>query len=180
MNDAVWARTHKGDRVVREMADRHYTRQSPGAAMFTRPGYSSVLVIEDYACWVWWRPKWEDGRPGTSRKDGLKAIECTLFRKEASCPVVASELISSAVTALERSDVQGDLHMSSAGHVDYLLTAIGVEETKKRRGKKSLPGKCYRDAGWLDADPSIRPPLKGKIWLWIPIARKSDVYGLEW
>lgn len=64
-----WIETDKGDPAARELADRHYTRQSVGAPMFTRPGYNQVLLAEQAngrrALFVWWRPKWESGIRGT-------------------------------------------------------------------------------------------------------------------
>jgi hypothetical protein len=81
----IWTPTTKGNARCRALADRHYTRQKPGSPQWTRPGYSAVLYASTdvgEAVFVWWRPKWEDGRPGTSRKDGLRCIECTHFRRE--------------------------------------------------------------------------------------------------
>lgn len=160
----MWTVTHKGDAYARSLADKHYTRQTPGAAMFTRPGYSAVLIYPG-AVWVWWRPKWEDGRPGTARKDGLRALECTLFRREPECDVQASSLVAAAEAYLWTQEVREALHLDTAGTIDWLLTAIGVAQTQHRRSRHAKPGVCYRKAGWKDADPKIRPPLKGKLWL---------------
>lgn len=169
----MWTPTTKADMVVRALADRHYTRQTPGAKMFTRPGYSFVLRCQcGHAGWVWWRPKWEDGRPGTSRKDGLRSLECTLFRREAGCSCGrASELVRAAVTALSTEAADAALHLSVVGGLAGLdatlplLTAVGVEATAGRRGAGHLPGYCYRVAGWHEVADPRRPHLKGKMWL---------------
>lgn len=88
-----WRETDKGDPRCRRLADRHYSRQTPGARMWTRPGYNFVLYTPDGrgAVFVWWRPKWESGILGTERADGLRAIECTIFRNESG--IRSSELI---------------------------------------------------------------------------------------
>ena len=139
-----WVQTHKGDVRCRELADRHYTRQKPGHPMFCRPGYNQVLYHHDSkgdAEWVWLRPKWEDGRPGTARKDGLMAIENTLFRNESAA--LSSDLIRAAVKMLPKWN-------RFAPHPDGLITGIGVEQTMRRRGKRNLPGHCFRMAGWTE------------------------------
>lgn len=41
-----WLEVHKGDTRCRLLADGHYSRQTPGAPMFTRPGYSQVLYLD--------------------------------------------------------------------------------------------------------------------------------------
>ncbi len=163
----IWEHTHKGNAIVRALADRHYTRQTVGAPSFTRPGYNAVLICRcARSGWVWWRPKWEDGRPGTARKDGLRSIECTLFRREAGCVCgPASQLIRQAVAMLPSCV---GLHLGAAGSLDPdmpLITAVGVQATAARRSRRSLPGVSYRNAGWSDADPLRRPPIGGKIWL---------------
>lgn len=56
-----WLETDKGDPRGRELADRHYTRIKVGHPMWTRPGWSQVLYLEQRvarrsAVFVWWRP----------------------------------------------------------------------------------------------------------------------------
>ena len=153
-----WAVTNKGDQRAREMADRHYTRQSPGSPQWTRPGYSSVLFAEapaGRALFVWWRPKWEHGTPGTTRKDGLCCLECTHFRREGApagepgALPVASALIRAAVAALSWPLVRAALHLDAAGQInDGLITGVGSAATASRRGRLSIPGRCFEAAGW--------------------------------
>jgi len=164
----TWTRITKGDPRGREMADRHYTRQRPGSPSWTRPGYNYVLYVEfdeGRALWCWWRPKWEDGRPGTERKDGLRCLECTMFRREGRTPL-ASELCRSAVEALATPEARADLHLDAAGPIsDGLITGIGSEATAARRGKRSRPGECYRRAGWIEIEKRTG---RADVWLWHP------------
>jgi len=169
-----WARITKGDSRGRELADRHYTRQTPGNPRWTRPGYNHVLFAEfggGLALWCWWRPKWEDGRPGTSRKDGLRALECTMFRREGRTPV-ASELIRAAVAALDTEAAARDLHLSAAGAIEMLLTGVNARATRRRRGRRSRPGECYLRAGWrvLPGKKSAR----ADVWLYLPWGNPLD------
>jgi len=146
-----WRVTDKGNQEARALADRHYTRQSPGDPKWTRPGFNFVLIAEDErgrvgAVWVWWRPKWE---AGIERKDKLRAIECTIFRNERRNRWLSSDLVRAAVAALDTDAARREL----AGIVDPpdgLITGIGVDETRRGRGRKSKPGACYRAAGWVE------------------------------
>lgn len=143
-----WTATHKGDRRGRELADRHYTRQTPGAASWTRPGFNFVLVAEDdqggCAVFVWWRPKWE---AGIERFDRIRAIECTIFRNETRYR--SSDLIRDAIAALQSDDARRALR-GEVAPPNGLITAINSAKTAKRRGKRSLPGECFRRAGFVE------------------------------
>lgn len=80
-----WIQTHNCDEAGRKLADRHYSRQTIGAARFTRPGKNLVLrTAEGDAVWATWYGKF--------RRDGLDACECTIFRNESS--YLSSYLIS--------------------------------------------------------------------------------------
>lgn len=147
----------KADPRCRELADRHYTRQSVGAPMFTRPGYNLVLWKPN-VCFVWWRPKWESGIKGTERKDKLRCIECTLFRNEST--ERSSNLILEAEHELMFWSRANDVELR-----DGLITAVGVPQTQRRRSKNSRPGECYLRAGWnyFDHPSSKRRDL---VWLY--------------
>lgn len=156
-----WQATHKGDVRAREMADRHYTRQSVGHPMWTRPGYNFVLFAPGgslgNALWCWWRPKWEAGQ---ERFDKLRTIECTMFRNEG--PWRSSDLIVAAVAALETEEARTALALDAAGPVAMLVTGIGSKQTARRRSKRALPGACYRAAGWVDLEHK-----KGRADVWL-------------
>lgn len=136
------------------LADRHYSRQTPGHPSFTRPGFNQVLRCsgpKGMAVWVWFRPKWESGIVGTTRKDGLFAIECTLFRNESG--LLSSELIKDACLALKHWERAQDVEWP-----DGAITGIRENATADRRGKANLPGHCYRMAGWeeFEHNKSVR------------------------
>lgn len=149
-----WTRISKTDRRTYAMADAHYTRKKPGAPSWTRPGYNHVLWSQypaGQALWCWWRPKWEDGRPGTERFDRLRCLECTLFRRTGVTPL-ASDLIRAAVAALDSPDARSDLHLDAAGHIPILITGVNSQLTSRGRSASSRPGQCYIHAGWSVLD----------------------------
>lgn len=142
-----WLVSTKGDADGRALAERHYTRQTPGAASWTRPGYNYVLVLPDgRGVFVWWRPKWE---AGIERMDGLRAIECTIFRN--SSPRRSSDLVREAVEALSWPAAGRYLH-GITDPPDGLITGVSSAKTARRRSRRSLPGKCFREAGWVEFD----------------------------
>lgn len=149
---AAWREVDKGNRVLVGLADRHYTRQKPGTALATRPGVNLCFVLSDgLAAWVTWRPI-----PEVGRKDGLEAWECTLFRNEGAR--LSSALISEASALTFRR--------WGWPPRDGLISAVGVEQTKRRRSRRSLPGVCFREAGWVEfAHPFPEP---SKVWLRAP------------
>lgn len=169
----TWRRVHKGDVRARELADDHYTRQRRGHPMWTRPGYNFVLLAEfaqGAALFCWWRPKWEDGRPGTKRRDGLRVIECTMFRRVGETPV-ASDLIRAAVDELHGVQSFQDLQLERAGWVAGLVTGVSSRATASRRSRAHRPGHCFRMAGWVDfpkrtsrADVWLRHPFRNPVY----------------
>lgn len=155
-----WREVHKGDKICRELADRHYSRQTVGHPMFTRPGYNLVLRASGplgHAAWVWFRPKWESGIKGTMRKDGLFAIECTLFRNESG--LLSSVLIQEAEIWLARWK-----HACDVDWPDGAITGIRADATVKRRSRSALPGHCYRMAGW-ESLTTHRSSIRADTWL---------------
>lgn len=88
-----WIKSHRCDRRASAVADRHYNRQSPGAANFVPPGRCLVLRTEGYgAVWV---TSWPFAQYVKHAWAG--AWVCSLFRNES--PLRASALITSAVAA---------------------------------------------------------------------------------
>lgn len=148
---ANWDWVRKTDLRCLQLANRHYTRKSPGAAQYTRPGYNMPLWYYGSAVFNWFRPKWE---AGIERMDGLRAYECTIFRNESS--TLSSLLILDAEQCLpfwNRFD--GSL---------MLITAVNSLKTSKRRSKNVRPGHCFLMAGWSYMD---RPPTKNAdVWLY--------------
>jgi len=149
---------------------RHFARGciighvSRGHPMWTRPGYNFCLLHESsegIAVFVWWRPKWEDGRPGTERRDKLRVIECTLFRREGRTPL-ASDMIRGAVEMLSTDHAREALHLRNAGEVGMLLTGVSSKKTTGGRSPRSMPGACYRHAGWLECAKRTK---RADVWL---------------
>lgn len=154
-----WTLTHKGDDVCRTLADRHYSRQSIGSPMFCRPGYNMVLRCDTpagSAVWVWFRPKWESGIKGTERKDGLHAIECTIFRNESG--IRSSDLIHHAESALLFWE-----HAQDVDWPDGMITGVNSSATAQGRCPHALPGRCFRAAGWRPFNH--RSSERADIWL---------------
>jgi hypothetical protein len=165
-----WLITDKGDPDARMLVDGesieaapHYSRQTPGARMFTRNGQNLVFITADArAVWVTFRPT-----PGKAkRQDGLDAWECALFRNETKKPrLLSSDLIREAV---ELSRV-----LWGPFPADGFITFIKPSAV---RPKKDV-GYCYLKAGWeewgtaSDGKPRFRAPLTdvprpAEAWKW--------------
>ena len=134
---ARWLVTDKGDPEARALVDGettngkpHYSRQTPGARLFTRNGQNLVFITPDaLAVWVTFRPT-----PGKAvRSDKMDAWECALFRNDGPC--TSSILIREACA----------LTMAIWGTqpADGLITFIRPECVQSE-----IPGYCYRCAGW--------------------------------
>ena len=160
-----WMRIDKGDTRARMLADGHYTRQSVGAPMWTRPGFNFCLFAEtepwwgcgSKAVWCWWRPAWEQG---IERGDGLRALECTIFRLIGRA-WTASDLITAAVSALDSIQATQELAISDPPSLP-LITGVDTAKTAKRRGKHNLAGHCFREAGWSEF-----PHRSGRADVWL-------------
>jgi hypothetical protein len=127
-----WLITDKGDQDVRALADRHYSRQTPGAPSFTRNGQNLVFTTEDgKAAWVTFRPT-----PGKAKRpDGWDAWECALFRNEDYPWARSSDLI--------REAVELSIALWGPPPRDGIITFVKPECIASE-----LPGYCYRRAGW--------------------------------
>lgn len=120
-----WMVTNKGDTACRLLADRHYSRQTIGHPMFTRPGRNLVLkTAMGEAVWVTWKG---------IRDDGLDAIECTIFRNESGTR--SSDMIKDAIQAT----------ISEWGPLprDGLITYVAADKIQS-----SNPGYCFKMAGF--------------------------------
>ncbi len=125
-----WHLSNRADPRGAALADRHYSRKTPGAAQFTPPGRCVVLITEaGNALWVssWpyaeyvkhaWRGAWL----------------CSLFRNESQ--VLSSTLITQAVAATRWQWGEPP----ALGMVTFVDTA----QVRHKRD----PGRCFRKAGW--------------------------------
>lgn len=162
----LWRVTTKGDQEARAFFDGHYSRQTPGSPHWLRPGFNYVLRHDDAAgridaLWCWWRPKWESGLAGTERKDGLRVLECTVFRRTGG--PIASDLVRAAEGALRWPEARIALHLDDAGPITGLVTGVSSSRTAGRRSKRALAGECFRRAGWTDLDKA--PGARADVWL---------------
>ena len=125
----TWQRVTKFDKVGCALADRHYSRRTPGSNQFMPPGQTIVLMaLDDRAVWGWWRP-----HPSSGIKlwSGLDGWTCTIFRNES--PLQSSYLISQAERWID----------ARTCGPDGLLTYVWDSKVASVN-----PGYCFKKAGW--------------------------------
>jgi hypothetical protein len=128
--ESPWRVSWRTDPVVRQLADRHYSRQTIGATGFVPPGRCLVLKTADHtAAWIVSYPFAEYVKHAWAGA----WVNC-LFRNEGTAR--SSDLIRWAVahTRYKWPDVP------ARGIVSF----IDTEQTKP----KDVPGWCYHRAGW--------------------------------
>ncbi len=125
-----WRLSWRADPAARELADRHYNRQHPGASQFVPPGRCLVLLAADKS--ALWITSWPYAEYVSHAWPG--AWLCSTFRNEGG--PLSSELITRAV-AHTRDKWPA---VPPAGIVTF------VDPARVRR--KRDPGRCFRRAGW--------------------------------
>ena len=134
-----WHRVDHTDPRALAMADRHYSRQSPGTPEFMSNGQKIVLLHfapdgTPAALWGSHRPA-----PGMAvRPDGRDVWACTMFRIEQRT-VLASDLIREAV-AITRG-------LWSPLPAEGFYTTVNPRFVKSQ-GRKRGWGWSYQCAGW--------------------------------
>jgi hypothetical protein len=123
-----WTLSYRDDPVARDIADRHYNRQKPGASGFVPPG-RCVVLLANGAVWVTSYPYAQYVKHAWAG-----AWVNSLFRKE--CAGLASEMILEAVAATRA--VFGE--PPEIG----LVTFVDSSQIRHKRD----PGRCYRRAGF--------------------------------
>lgn len=126
----VWEISHRCDPRAREIADRHYNRQSIGHPNFVPPGRCLVL----YTPGAFWVSSWPFAEYVKHRWGG--AWVCSAFRNEDRAAYRSSDLIVQALAVTRY--YWGE--PPSLGMVTF------VDESKTRR--KRDPGRCFRKAGF--------------------------------
>lgn len=130
MDLGLWCERMKTDPECAAIADRHYSRQSPGAKQFMPPGQTMVLMTWwRSALFGWWRP-----HPGRAVKlmNGYSAWVCTIFRNEGRHK--SSKLILAAEELLlAQHSVPKD------GFITYVW---------RSKVRSANPGYCFKMAGW--------------------------------
>jgi hypothetical protein len=138
----LWRRTWVADPRARAVADRHYSRRTPGSREFAPPGHKVVLVTAGYrALWVS-----HATAPGIARADGGDYWYCSLFRNESSR--LASVLIRQAIEA------------TRAAWAHRALPADGFVTFLDEKQIQAPPaGKAY---GWTFAEVGFVPVRRTK------------------
>jgi hypothetical protein len=133
----MWDHIPIEDPRGRELADRHYSRQTVGAKGYVGPGQRFALLHQGARG----RALWTVCR--AMDPTGAMQWRNTIFRNESG--TLSSELIVVA-TALTF-----ELWARRYGAVpaEDLTTEIDIAATRRRRSKRAMPGRCYEAAGWL-------------------------------
>lgn len=141
----IWRLSHRADPEVVPIADRHYNRQKIGSPQFVPPGRCIVLkagtreqLRTRYTGGAFWISSWPFAEYVKHRWAG--AWICSAFRNEGAG--LSSELILEAVAITRGIWNPPD---------DGMVTFVNEIKTIRGRSGKSLPGKCFRDAGFYDA-----------------------------
>lgn len=145
-----WMRVSAADPLVRVMADRHYPRQKAGSRFFSPPGRKVVFSLPTRdAYWITLHQQHVDHAwPG--------AWCCSAFRNESS--VLSSELVVEALAATRA--LWGD------PPAEGMITFVDPTATARRRGRRSLPGHCFRVLGFAE----VGSTGSGKLCLHLPPA----------
>lgn len=133
-----WIPVAREDSLAAEIADRHYSRQTPGAHGFMPPGRCVVFVHVGREGLALWGVVLNLDPVGTLRWRN------TIFRNESDS--LSSQLVESATfaTYLEWTKKYGALPDVA------LTTEIDIKATERRRSRWVEPGHCYRMAGWRE------------------------------
>jgi len=125
----VWVPIKKGDKRALALADRHYSRQTPGSIQFVPPG-RCVVLLTPCARAVWAVVQNMD-------PTGKVRWRNTMFRNEGAG--LSSELIRAAVAMTYQ------LWRAKYGELPALLTTeIDAGKISNQRN----PGYCFKRAGW--------------------------------
>lgn len=123
LKPCIWDVVHDGNKKAQALADRHYSRKTVGASKFCGPGQILVLLgCHGYALFVWRKSKY--------RKDGLKGVECTIFRNESAA--LSSYLIIEALKIARNRWPN-----------ENFFTYVNPSKIKS-----TDPGHCFKKAGW--------------------------------
>jgi hypothetical protein len=128
-----WEISYRADPLARDLADRHYSRQTIGAEQFVPPGRCVVLWMPK----AYWVTSWPYGEYVKHAWPG--AWMCSAFRNEGAG--LSSELIREAIAATR--------HVFGEPPALGMVTFIDKSEVKHKRD----PGRCFRKAGFVPATP---------------------------
>jgi len=133
----LWCVVQREDSLAAELADGHYSRQTPGADGFMPPGFCVAFVHHGPTGSAVWSAVFNVFRDVWRWRN-------TIFRNKSG--TLSSSLISAATNAtyLEWARVYGWMPIAR------LTSEIDIEATRSRRSKRHEPGHCYREAGWRE------------------------------
>ena len=118
-------RTTHFDPEMAALADRHYSRRTPGARQFCYSGRKLVLRnCEGTVLFVWMFPD------PTMRMDGQTGYNCAIFRNE-------SDRLSSEII------IEAEAFAFAKWGRNRLYTYVDGSKIKSRN-----PGYCFKVAGW--------------------------------
>ena len=127
---ATWVRISKGDARACALADRHYSRQTPGAPQFLPPG-KTIALLTPCGRAVW-------GVVLNLDPAGRVRWRCAIFRNEGAG--LSSDLVRAA------TETTYALWRRRYGSLPDVRLTTEIDPGKVRR--KRDPGRCFRRAGW--------------------------------
>jgi hypothetical protein len=132
-----WRMSNRFDPAAARLADRHYSRQTPGSPQFVPPGRCLVLVAGAPV-----RALWVTSWQATQYTDHAWAGSwvCSLFRNEGAG--LSSSLIVEAVAVTRWWRTQAASWRHDA-EPEQMITFIKPDEIQSQN-----PGYCYKRAGF--------------------------------
>lgn len=128
--DGYWHPVRRTDVRARRLADRHYSRQTPGAREFMASGKTLVMIACDAAA-VW-------GAIENMDPAGGRRFRCSIFRNES--------LILSSVLIAEATARTYAHWRARYGRLPAVPLTTEVDPSRVLR--KRDPGRCFIKAGW--------------------------------
>jgi hypothetical protein len=127
-----WLLSHRADKQVVPLADRHYNRQKIGSPQFAPPGRCFVLKTKKVD--AFWITSWPFAE--YTKHQWAGAWVCSAFRNESLS--LSSDLVRQAVAATRWKwpDVPN-------------LGMVTFVDPKKVQNKRDF-GRCYRRAGFVE------------------------------
>jgi hypothetical protein len=127
-----WHLSDRADQPTRQLADRHYNRQSVGATQFVPPG--RCLVLRTDRADAFWVTSWPFAEYVKHAWPG--AWICSAFRNES--PHLSSELIREAVAATRAT-------WDPPALTYPFVTFVNADKVRHKRD----PGRCFLRAGFV-------------------------------
>jgi hypothetical protein len=126
----LWREVTRCHALCREIADRHYSRQTPGAREFMANGETLVLLHESEAGVAVW------GVIHNLDPAGGIRWRCSIYRNESS--LRSSDMI------IEATSITYDHWRRRSWPSVPLQTEVDPSKVRRKRD----PGRCFRRAGW--------------------------------